>query len=125
MVSTYYKWTPTMDQLPPSLPGSKTRRKHSPAFKATVLKACNEPGSSTARVAQHYQINANLIHKWRRQLEKQKTADFITLPTPIMTPAVTRRSEMAVRIELPNGAVVRWPVECISDSVLWLKAMLP
>ena len=114
-----------MDQLPPSLPASKTRRKHSPAFKATVLKACNEPGSSTAGVAQHYQINANLIHTWRRQLEKQKTADFITLPAPVITPAVAGRSDMAVRIELPNGVVVRWPVERISDSILWLKAMLP
>ena len=37
-----------MDSLDPSLPVPKTRRKHSREFKAMVVKACNEPGNSTA-----------------------------------------------------------------------------
>ena len=71
-----------MDSLasPPQVP--KTRRKHSHAFKAMVVKACSEPGNSTAGVAQKYQLNANLIHKWRRDFERQPTEHFISLPAP-------------------------------------------
>ena len=37
-----------MDQLAPSLPTPKTRRKYTPEFKAMILKACKEPGNSVA-----------------------------------------------------------------------------
>ena len=50
-----------MDSLvsPPQVP--KTWRKHSHAFKAMVVKACNESGNAMAGMAQKYQLNANLV----------------------------------------------------------------
>lgn len=112
-----------MDSLASSLPASKTRRKHSREFKAMVVKACNEPGNSTAGVAQKYQLNANLIHKWRRDFEQQPAEHFIALPAPTV-PVSEALPDRAVRIELPNGAVIHWPADRMMDSVVWLKAML-
>ena len=112
-----------MDQLTPSLPAPKTRRKHSAEFKARVLKACQEPGSSTASVAQQYQINANLIHKWRRQFAKQGAGPFISLPSLSTAPTASGRCDDVIRIELPNGIVAQWPLDRIMDSVPWLKAL--
>ena len=102
----------------------KTRRKHSNAFKAMVVKACSEPGNSTAGVAQKYQLNANLIHKWRRDFERQPTEHFISLPTRASLSPEEMLDKKTVRIELPNGAVIHWPADRMMDSVVWLKAML-
>lgn len=111
-----------MDQLPPSLPAPKTRRKYSREFKTKVLKECQEPGSSTAGVARRYGLNANLIHKWRRHFEKQGTDSFIALPAPAekTTPSAVSGT---IRLELPNGAVVHWPADRMMESVPWLKAL--
>ncbi len=112
-----------MDSLASPLQVPKTRRKHSHAFKAMVVKACSEPGNSTAGVAQKYQLNANLIHKWRRDFERQPTEHFISLPAPAL-PSPEEMADKTVRIELPNGAVLHWPADRMMDSVVWLKAML-
>ena len=44
----------------------KPRRRHSAQFKAQVLTACAEPGSSVSAIALSFGINANLVHRWRR-----------------------------------------------------------
>lgn len=43
-----------------------SRRRHSAELKAKVLTACDEPGASVAAVAHAHDLNANLVHKWRR-----------------------------------------------------------
>ena len=43
-----------------------TRRRHSAEIKAQVLSECAQPGTSVASVALSYEINANIVHKWRR-----------------------------------------------------------
>ena len=118
MVSTKIKWTLIMDKSS----SAKARRTHSREFKEIVLKACNEPGHSVASVAQKYQVNANLVHKWRRQFEKQDAEVFI--PVPVQTaPALPRPADATVRIELPNGTVIHWPADRIMDSAHWLKVL--
>ena len=111
-----------MDSLDSSLPAPKTRRKHSPAFKEMIIKACNEPGSSTEAVAQKYQLNANLIHKWRRDFERPSAEDFIPLPAPV-APVSEQLPDRTIRIELSGGVVVHWPADRIMDSALWLKVV--
>ena len=44
-----------------------TRRRHGDELKAAVLAECDEAGASVAAVAQAHGLNANLVHKWRRQ----------------------------------------------------------
>ena len=92
-----------MDSLASPLQVPKTRRKHSHAFKAMVVKACSEPGNSTSDVEQKYQLNANLIHKWRRDFERRPTEHFIPLPAPALL-SPEELPDKTVRIVLPNSA---------------------
>lgn len=41
------------------------RRKHSARFKAEVLEACRQPDASAAAIARLYNLNANVVHRWR------------------------------------------------------------
>ncbi|HVX91004.1 MAG TPA: transposase [Candidatus Paceibacterota bacterium] len=43
------------------------RRRHSEELKAKVLAECARPGASVAAVALSHSLNANVVHKWRRQ----------------------------------------------------------
>lgn len=47
-----------------SLPAPRTRRRHSPEFKARVIEACLQPGVSIAAVALANQLNTNFVRKW-------------------------------------------------------------
>ena len=110
------------------------RKRYSLDFKRELIKASNESGQSIAKVAQHHGINPNLLHKWRRQFRAKETAsksgevrsrsagnDFVRL-TPAALPSGT--DSETVRIELPGGIVVHWPLSRMSESVDWLKAFV-
>ena len=55
-----------------------TRRRHGDELKAKVLAECEEPGASVAAVAQSHGLNANLVHKWRRDRRPQPGANEAT-----------------------------------------------
>jgi transposase len=113
--------------------GSKraTRRRHSQALKARVLSECAEPGASVANVALAHGLNANLVHKWRRQtggVEVTATspcevAAFVPLPLA----AHTAPAAGNIRIELRRGAMavnVTWPIGAAGECVGWLRELL-
>ncbi len=104
--------------LPP-----KRRRRHSPQFKAEVLTACAEPGNTIAGVAQRYHLNANLVHKWRRQLQSDSASGFVRLPEPVSSESESGGD--TVRIELHGNIVVHWPIARMADALVWLRAMRP
>ncbi len=66
-----------------------SRRRHSAELKAKVLAACAEPGASVAAVAHAHDLNANLVHKWRRRRDAR--------PAP-STPGATRSQVVAVSL---------------------------
>ncbi len=110
-----------MDLLPPTASNAQGRRRYSAEFKAKVVRACDEPGQSVAGVARRYGLNANLLHKWRKQTRATSPEDFIRLPVParaVQAPVLT------VRIDLPGGIVVHWPAHEMADAVVWLKALM-
>lgn len=99
---------------------TRRRRAHGRERKAEVLAACARPGASVAAIALARGLNANLVHKWRRQaarvggmpatrsasvaLATPGSAEFVALPLPTATPAI--------RIEVRRGATaiaVHWP----------------
>jgi transposase-like protein len=55
-----------------------TRRRHGAEVKAKVLAECDEPGASVAAVAQSHGLNANLVHKWRRECRQRVPAIEVT-----------------------------------------------
>ncbi|TLM74470.1 IS66-like element accessory protein TnpA [Microbulbifer harenosus] len=96
------------------------RRRHSPELKAKILRACQAPGTSVTSVALQHGINANLIHKWRREAEgNQKPADQKFVPVSIPAP---RGSTDDVVFELPD-IKVRWPLAQIDRAIPWLRAL--
>ena len=86
------------------------RRQHSPEFKQQVVAESSRRGASVAGVAMAHGINANQLHKWRRDLLRLKSTATrnalvpVTVePAPIMIAAPTTEScPGAIEIELPN-----------------------
>ncbi len=124
--------------------GTKTpRRWHADDLKVRVLAACAEPGASVAAVAQAHELNANLVHKWRRgrgaamlttagpqRGAVAANAEFIplTLPaTSVAAPATNGQVVTApaadIRIEWRRGSAaiaVSWPVSAAPECARWL-----
>lgn len=99
-------------------PGKTRRRRHTPEFKAKIVNLSKEPDTSIALLAQQYQLNANLIHKWRRET---KTESQRFLPLPIAT-----RSTSAETVRIEFGALtIHWPLSHIDNALPWLKALQP
>ena len=108
-----------------------TRRRHDQALKARVLSECAEPGASVAKVALAHGLNANLVHKWRRQTGRvdvtaaspREVATFIPLPLA----AHSAPAGGDIRIELRRGATavnVTWPMAAASDCAAWMRELL-
>lgn len=117
------------------------RRRHSAELKTAVLAECEVPGASVAAIAQAHGLNANLVHRWRRnQAGAQAPAalgavgEFMALALPAAalseqaSAAPVRCSPPEIRVELRRGvasATIIWPlagaVECGAWQREWLK----
>lgn len=108
------------------------RRRHGSQLKARVLAECAEPGASVAKVALSYGLNANLVHKWRRQAQACTLATpaaalpaFIALEVPAAQ-AVSQAPQF-IDLQLQRAGVkvrVRWPMMAASMSAAWLREIL-
>ena len=54
----------------------KTRRKHSPAFKAKVAMATLAGDKTLAQLAQEFEVHPNQITDWKRQLTERAAEVF-------------------------------------------------
>ena len=52
------------------------RRKFSPEFKRGAVEQASQPGVSCAQVARELGINANLLSRWKRNVEKEGRQAF-------------------------------------------------
>lgn len=124
-----------MDRLGSQTQPNKQRRRHTLELKREVVAACAEPGRAVASVARLYQINANMVHKWRRELgQQQHTAtapptDFIrlstslSLPSPVSTPSVIK--PITVELPSPRGPIIlHWPSDQLDQLAQWLRTVL-
>ena len=48
-----------------------TRRRYAKAFKADIVAQCQMAGASVARIARSHDLNANMVHRWIRELTVQ------------------------------------------------------
>jgi transposase len=107
-----------------------SRRRHDAELKAKVLSECGAPGASVAQVALAHGLNANLVHKWRRQAGGDRlsvtTPEMTTFIPVTMTPAATPVAG-DIRIELRRGALavnVTWPLAASVQCAGWLRELL-
>jgi transposase len=116
------------------------RRIHAPELKKAVLDECRARGS-VASVAMAHGLNANLVHKWRRQ-EQGKAVAASTIQNPVQTfiplaitppglaapiaptpPACAEPREL--RIEMRRGALVATvTMLATAESAWWLRELL-
>ncbi len=103
-----------------------TRRRYDAELKQRILAQCAEPGASVARIALSHGINANVVHKWRRQtcgVPAMQEPAFIpvSLPPPACAPVPD------IRIELRRGATsvsVSWPLAAAEQCAVWMRELL-
>lgn len=109
-------------------PATPPRRKHSLQFKEQVVAASYASNTSVASVAQQFKINANLVHKWRRQFDAKAAGrdDFIKVAPRIPAKAMNTPSpDTTLKVELssPLGPVtIHWPMSGLADLASWLKS---
>ena len=52
----------------------RTHRTYTPAFKAELVAACQQPGTSIAALANSHGMNANVLHHWLKEHERKRPA---------------------------------------------------
>ena len=103
-----------------------TRRRHSAEVKAQVLAECAEPGASVAQVAMAHGINANVVHKWRRNASGKLLAGPAAF-VPVSVHESIAAPPADIRVELRHGATsmaVTWPVAAAADCAAWMRELL-
>lgn len=121
------------------------RRRHDGELKAEVLAACDVPGASVAAVARAHELNANLVHKWRRgygaavvQRATRVTGviatagEFVALSLPSSLPSPSPTPTLApapadIRVEVKRGAttvMVTWPTSAAGACAAWLRELV-
>ncbi|HEX6019580.1 MAG TPA: transposase [Burkholderiaceae bacterium] len=109
------------------------RRRHGAELKAQVLAECERPGASVAAVAQLHGLNANLVHKWRRQ-QRARSLEAATVDDklpgafiPLALPPQIAPAAADIRIELRRGATtmnIAWPGVAAGECAAWLREWL-
>ena len=114
-------------------PSKRTRRTHSPEFKAKLIAECQQPGASIAAVAMAHQINDNLLRLWLRsatatdapsQSAKSQEAPPRIVPVQLAAPV---EPPPFVRIHIQQGSTqihLEWPLASVSQCSDWLREFL-
>ena len=119
--------------------GSRTRRRHSPEFKAQVIEACQQPGVSVAAVALANGLNANYLRRWLneerdRAAGGKSQAGMVTVspakptalvPVRIETPSLSEPGEIRIDIRRGRTALqLAWPVGAAETLAPLLNELL-
>jgi transposase-like protein len=125
--------TGTLRAQPP-----RTRRKHTPEFKAQVIAECLQPGTSVAAVALANQLNANYLRSLVKKHRKQHCGLPATLkvhsaPSPAATlvPVAVQTAEPPssgdIQIEIRRQQTafqITWPASQAEACAQWLGDVL-
>src|SRR5262245_321832 len=120
-------------------PGRRSRRRHSPEFKASIIEACRRPGVSMASVALANGLNANMLRKWVIEAEQRDAgigagvcasaqapaASEMPAFLPLQLPQADPPSD--IRIELHRGSTritMTWPTRAAEQCAAWLRELL-
>jgi transposase-like protein len=118
--------------------GQRAHRSYTPEFKAELVAACQRPGASIAALAGQHGMNANVLHRWRKEHQQNGCHGLVAQPVssapelcafvPVQlaaSPPVAKAQ--AIKIKVHKGAlsmVVTWPVSAAADFASWTTAVL-
>jgi transposase len=126
-----------------ALPAPRTRRRHSPQFRAQVVSACLRPGVSLAAVSLANGLNTNMVRRWVKEhregvgavvavAEKtgQRQVERAAAPAQFVAVAVAEEAALPggdIRVEVRRGETVvqiRWPAAQAQSCAQWLGQWL-
>ena len=115
---------------------TNSRRRYTRAFKLQVLAEARQPGESLTAVAVRHRLNPDMVHKWRKAVERPAQGEFLRLPVPgaPIPPSESEPSPASddahqndtIRMEVPTPCgqlVVHWPASQLPQSIAWLRAL--
>jgi transposase-like protein len=122
----------------------RTHRTYTRQFKAELVVACQQPGASIAAIAGCHGMNANVLHRWLKEHERNGCHQLVAasssgsalLASPAPAPAfvalrlptaMQEHTACDIKVELRKGAVsmiVTWPVSAAGDLAQWTRAIL-
>ncbi|MDD3937566.1 transposase [Rhodoferax sp.] len=121
----------------------RTHRTYTRQFKAELVAACQQPGASIAAIALQHGMNANVLHRWLKEHERDGRhrpigpapmgVAVVTSPRPAFIPLKLPTGGMLeptacdIKIELRKGAVsmiLTWPISAAGDLAQWTRAIL-
>lgn len=118
-------------------PARRSRRRHSPDFRASVIEAAKQPGVSIAAVALANGLNANMLRKWVAESDAggsvpgslgSKAGPGSAAFVPLALPAPQESAPSSdIRVEVRRGATVvsiSWPAASASACAAWLRDFL-
>jgi transposase len=121
-------------KLPEEPPGRRMRRKHSAEFKASVIRACRQPGVSMSSVALANGLNATMLRKWVVEAERSPSRSLsVEVPiqpatfVPVAVPHAGDAGRHDIRIELQRGNVritLEWPRDGAAECAAWMRELL-
>ncbi len=138
------------DPQTPRYAQRRTHRTYTPQFKAALVAMCQKPGASIAAVALQHGMNANLLHRWRKEwaqglhrLEGGITTAVATPQTPAFVPielsaaasitaseqssvaASTPATDIRIECQRPGISVsVHWPLSAADQCAQMLRELL-
>jgi len=138
------------DPQTPRYAQRRTHRTYTPQFKAELVALCHKPGASIAALALQHGMNANLLHRWRKEwtqglhrLEGGFTPTVVAPQTPAFIPIELSTATPTTASEQPNMAsstpvadiriecqrpglslTVHWPLSAAAGCALMLRELL-
>ena len=131
------------DSETPRYATPRVHRTYSPAFKAQLVAACQQPTASIAALALAHGMNANVLHRWLKEHARSGCHQIavtdswgagaasapkpqflpVQLPAQITEPA----PPPVIRVELRKGALsmeITWPTMAAADCAAWMREVL-
>jgi len=87
-------------------PPRPRRRRYSREFKAQIVAACKQTGTSVAAIARRHDINDNIVHRWLREAEIDAPNLWHTTPSSTPTPLASTPSDTFVPVQISSPSPV-------------------
>jgi transposase len=122
----------------------RTHRTYPGEFKARLVAASQLPGACIAALALQHAMNANVLHRWIKEHERDGRHQqhqalgsvraiaaraahpaFVAVQLPEQAPAQAKGAD--IRVELRKGTtamVITWPVAAAGDCAVWIRELL-
>ena len=80
-----------------------------------------------AKVAMSHELNANVVHRWRRQSARADAPALVKMGDFVPVSLASTSAPADIRIELRRGATtmaITWPAAAAAECAAWMRELL-